>query len=214
MMLHPRLLRSLVGVAQVALYFAILCPVFWALGFRVHPAAAGAGARRAARLQRHQLGRRRHAGLRPRTLDAATALVGVLGPGRRHDSRLLHLHRPERPRDGQAARVCSTRPARWRAPAWSRRCSAWSFVSSRSGWWKRGIALGFALAGMSALYLSHVRAAFVMTLGMMAAYLVLLADAEPEKAPPRVCHARSRPGRRSACRSRRCSAETRSRSDS
>ena len=41
-------------------------------------------------------------------------------------------------------------------------------------WWKRSASLGLALAGMSALYLSHVRAAFVMTLGTMAAYLVLL----------------------------------------
>jgi hypothetical protein len=41
-------------------------------------------------------------------------------------------------------------------------------------WWKRGVSLGFALAGISALYLSHVRAAFVMTLGMMAAYLALM----------------------------------------
>jgi hypothetical protein len=41
-------------------------------------------------------------------------------------------------------------------------------------WWKRGASLGLALAGMSALYLSHVRAAFVMTLGMMVAYIALL----------------------------------------
>ena len=49
------------------------------------------------------------------------------------------------------------------------------FCLEPMAWWKRGASLGFALAGMSALYLSHVRAAFVMTLGMMAAYLVLLA---------------------------------------
>jgi hypothetical protein len=36
------------------------------------------------------------------------------------------------------------------------------------------VSLGLAVAGMSALYLSHVRAAFVMTLVMMVAYLVLL----------------------------------------
>ena len=53
-------------------------------------------------------------------------------------------------------------------------------------WWKRGVSLGFALAGMSALYLSHVRAAFVMTLGMMVAYLALLAHPEPEETRRRV----------------------------
>ena len=49
------------------------------------------------------------------------------------------------------------------------------------GWFKRLISLGFAVAGMSALYLSHVRAAFVMTIGMMAAYLVLLAIQNQKK---------------------------------
>jgi hypothetical protein len=43
------------------------------------------------------------------------------------------------------------------------------------GLMKRAVAFGFALAGMLALYLSHVRAAFVMTLLMMAAYLLMLA---------------------------------------
>ena len=49
-------------------------------GVRLQPAAADAGARRAARLQRHQLDGRRDAGVRPGPLDAASALVGVLGP--------------------------------------------------------------------------------------------------------------------------------------
>ena len=49
------------------------------------------------------------------------------------------------------------------------------------GFARRGISLAFAMAGMLALYLSHVRAAFVMTLGMMAAYLVMLAMQEQKK---------------------------------
>jgi len=48
------------------------------------------------------------------------------------------------------------------------------FCLEPMAWWKRGMSLGFGLAGMSALYLSHVRAAFVMTIGMMVAYVVLL----------------------------------------
>jgi hypothetical protein len=48
------------------------------------------------------------------------------------------------------------------------------FCLEPMAWWKRGASLGFALAGMSALYLSHVRAAFVMTLAMMVAYIALL----------------------------------------
>jgi hypothetical protein len=42
-------------------------------------------------------------------------------------------------------------------------------------WWARLASLAMALAGISALYLSHVRAVFVMTMAMLAAYLALLA---------------------------------------
>jgi hypothetical protein len=48
------------------------------------------------------------------------------------------------------------------------------FCLEPMAWWKRAVSLGFAVAGMSALYLSHVRAAFVMTLATMVAYLGLL----------------------------------------
>lgn len=40
--------------------------------------------------------------------------------------------------------------------------------------WKRGAALGLSAAGLAAIYLSHVRANFVITLGMMFVYVVLL----------------------------------------
>ena len=52
---------------------------------------ADADARRAAPLQRHQFGRRRHAGVRPRQVDAAGALVGVPRSGRRAGSGRLHV---------------------------------------------------------------------------------------------------------------------------
>jgi len=41
-------------------------------------------------------------------------------------------------------------------------------------WWKRGGALAMALCGMAAIYLSHVRSSFVVTLGMMGFYVVLM----------------------------------------
>jgi hypothetical protein len=49
------------------------------------------------------------------------------------------------------------------------------FCLESIGWWRRALALGFAVAGMLALYLSQVRASFVMTLLMMGAYLAMLA---------------------------------------
>jgi hypothetical protein len=42
-------------------------------------------------------------------------------------------------------------------------------------WWKRLSAVFFGFAGISAIYLSHVRASFVVTLGMMLLYGLLLA---------------------------------------
>lgn len=40
--------------------------------------------------------------------------------------------------------------------------------------WKRGVAVGFSAVGLAAIYLSHVRANFVITLGMLAVYGVAL----------------------------------------
>ena len=48
------------------------------------------------------------------------------------------------------------------------------FALERFAWWKRLAALGFSLAGISAIYLSHVRASLVVTIGMMAVYSVTL----------------------------------------
>ena len=91
MILHPLTGSLLVGVAQFSLY--VSHPVSGVLGAIVCRLSteAGAGARRAARLQRHQLGRRRHAGVRPRQLDAAAALVGVPGAGGDMAARRLHV---------------------------------------------------------------------------------------------------------------------------
>ena len=137
-----------------------------------------------------------HAGVRPRPLDAAAALVGV--PGRRAATcaRRLHLHRAERPPHDPAAGPVRFARRGGRRGHGRRRCSAWCFAWSRSGWWKRGVSLGFALAGMSALYLSHVRAAFVMTLGMMAAYLAMLAVQNQKKRAVGFGVLAIRPGRR------------------
>jgi hypothetical protein len=48
------------------------------------------------------------------------------------------------------------------------------FAIERFAWWKRAAALMFSLAGISAIYLSHVRANFVVAIGMMAVYAVIL----------------------------------------
>jgi hypothetical protein len=48
------------------------------------------------------------------------------------------------------------------------------FALETLDWWKRLGALAFAFAGISAIYLSHVRANLVITLGMMLVYGLLL----------------------------------------
>jgi hypothetical protein len=48
------------------------------------------------------------------------------------------------------------------------------FALEPLAWWKRLSALLFAFAGISAIYLSHVRSSFVITLGMMVLYGLML----------------------------------------
>jgi hypothetical protein len=48
------------------------------------------------------------------------------------------------------------------------------FCLENMAWWKRASALAMSIAGMAAIYLSHVRASFVVSLGMMATYLAML----------------------------------------
>ena len=48
------------------------------------------------------------------------------------------------------------------------------FCLETMAWWKRLLALGFAGAGMAAIYLSHVRSSLMVALGMLAVYTALL----------------------------------------
>jgi hypothetical protein len=48
------------------------------------------------------------------------------------------------------------------------------FAVESFAWWKRAAALFLSLAGISAIYLSHVRASLVVTIGMMAVYAAFL----------------------------------------
>ena len=110
--------------------------------------------------------------------------------------------------------ACSIRQARCAGAGTVAALLGLVFCLEPLAWWKRGVALAFALAGISAIYLSHVRAAFVMTLGMMAVYLAMLSVQEPEEAHRSGSRARRRLGRRRSVRWRRSSAASRWRSAS
>ena len=170
MIFHPDTASLLAGVGQVALYFSIFCAVFWASSFVSKPAELE-------RILAILL-----------VCNGINALVGVLqvynpdrfmpqlsfmyakgsealasatfiGPGGRR------LVRPPGLFDTPGA-VCG--------PATVAALLGVIFALEPLEWWKRTAALLFSFLGMSAIYLSHVRANFVITLGMMALYGILL----------------------------------------
>ncbi len=168
---HPLTNSLLAGVAQVSLYFAILSPVFWA------PAYAN-GVRGLKRILVVLL-----------ICNGINSMVGV-----------LQVYNPERwmPQElsanftqnadalaastyiGPNGRRIIRPPGLFDTPGAV--CGAgtvaalFGLVFALEGaWWKRGAALGFALAGVGAIYLSHVRASMIVVVGMMLSYAAMLA---------------------------------------
>ena len=160
MMFHPLTNGLLAGVAQTMLYCRHLLRGVLGAGLRRAPAAARADPRDPAGLQRDQLRRRRAAGLRPGPLDAARAVVRYTGSRTAMD--IATYIGP----DGQAHRPAAG--AVRHAGRGVRRGTVAAllglvFALERFAWWKRLGALGLSLAGISAIYLSHVRASLVVT---------------------------------------------------
>jgi hypothetical protein len=174
---HPLTNSLLSGVAQVALYFAILSPVFWA------PAYVN-GIRGLKRILVVLLicnGLNSTVGVlqvynpdrwMPRELSAnfsqnrdALAASSYVGPGGRL------IIRPPGLFDTPGA-VCTAGTI----------ATLFGLVFALEGvWWKRAGALGFALAGIAAIYLSHVRASMIVLIGMMLAYGFMLALQDQKK---------------------------------
>jgi hypothetical protein len=172
MILHPLTNSLEAGVAQTLLYVSIFCPLFWAPSFVD----------------------------RPRVLVRILAILLVCN-GLNSVVGVLQVYDPDRwmPRElsfvftangdalaaatyeGPDGRRIVRPPGLFDTPGAV--CGAGTiaallgliFALERLQWWKRAIALGLSLAGVSAIYLSHVRANFVVTLGMMAAYVIMLA---------------------------------------
>jgi hypothetical protein len=168
---HPMTNSLQAGVAQVALYFAILCPLFWARGFVT---------------TRRQLVRILLILL---VCNGINSIVGV-----------LQVYDPERwmPRElsamfvgnrdalaavsyvGPGGRLIIRPPGLFDTPGAV--CSAGTVAAlfgliiclEPLALWKRALALAMAVAGVSAIYLSHVRVSLVVVLGMMVMYLGML----------------------------------------
>src|SRR5436190_2211292 len=165
----PNNLRS--GLAQIGLYFAILCPLFWA---------------RAYVTTRRQLVR---IVLFLPVCNGINSIVGV-----------LQVYNPDRwmPRElssmyqgtsaflsaasyvGPGGRLIVRPPGLFDTPGAV--CSAGTIaalfglilVLEPLAVWKRAIALTMAIAGVCAIYLSHVRVSLVVAVGMMAMYVLML----------------------------------------
>jgi hypothetical protein len=173
MLLHP-LTSPLAGFAQFSLYFAILSPVFWASAFVT---------------SRQKLVRVLVVLLICNGINSAVGVLQVYDPDRWMPRQLSAVYL-EAGGDTMLAASTFVGPdgrRMIRPPGLFDSAGAVAgagmvatilglvFCLEPIGWWRRALALGFAVAGMLALYLSQVRASFVMTLLMMGAYLAVLA---------------------------------------
>jgi hypothetical protein len=178
MIAHPDTGDLYVGVAQEALYFAIFCPLFWAPAYVRRP-------RQLMRLLAFLL-----------VCNGINAIVGVLQvydpaawmprefsatvmntPGMLEASTYLGpngvpIIRPPGLFDTPGA-VCG--------PGATAAVLGLIFALQPIAWWKRGIAVALSMAGISAIYLSHVRSSLLVTVGMMVVYVALLAIANEKR---------------------------------
>ena len=180
MILHPLTGSLLIGVAQFSLYVSILCPVFWAQSFVV---------------SRQKLMRTLVVLLLCNGINSAVGVMQVYDPDRWMPRELSSVYQGAGGKMALAAstyvgangRLTLRPPGLFDAPGAVAGAGMVAtilglvFCLEPIGLSSRGISLAFAMAGMLALYLSHVRAAFVMTLAMMAAYLAMLAVQEQKK---------------------------------
>ena len=169
MIFHPLTSGLLAGVAQTLLYAAIFCAVFWAPAFVTRP---------------RQLVRILAILLVCNGINSMVGVMQVYDPQRWMPSQLsLSLSRLAL----QAATYIGPNgvaiirppglfdtPGAVCGPGTVAALLGLVFAIEHFAWWKRGIALMFSLAGISAIYLSHVRANFVITIGMMVVYAVAL----------------------------------------
>jgi len=167
---HPLTSSLTAGLGQLFLYVAIFCPVFWARGYVA---------------TRRQLVR---IVLLLLVCNGVNALVGVLqvyNPDR-WMPQLSALYSTNRDMLSAASyvgpngRLIVRPPGLFDSPGAV--CGAGTIAAlfglvmtlETMAWWKRLVALGMAVAGVSAIYLSHVRISLIVLVGMMVMYVGML----------------------------------------
>jgi hypothetical protein len=171
MVFHPMTSGLQAGIAQVMLYVAIFCAVFWAPAYIERP-------RQLVRILAILL-----------VCNGINSIVGVLqvyDPDRWMPRELSFVYSSSRTAleiatyVGPDGRRIVRPPGLFDTPGAV--CGAGTvaallglvFALERFAWWKRLLAVAFSFAGISAIYLSHVRASLVVAVGMMAVYAVTL----------------------------------------
>ena len=153
MLLHPDT-GPLAGVAQLCMYFAILCPVFWATAYVSN---------------RQRLIRALVVLLVCNGINSMVGVMQVYNPDRWMPRQLSSVYSGEGGEMmlasstfiGLNGRVMIRPPGLFDAAgavagaAMVATILGLIFCLEPMAWWKRGVSLGLAVAGMSALYLSH-----------------------------------------------------------
>jgi hypothetical protein len=171
MIAHPDTYGVLAGAGQTALYFAVFCPIFWVPSFVAN---------------RHALIRVLAILLICNGINSVVGVLQVQDPDRWMPAEFSSSFQADSLRFatsvyvGPNGRLIVRPPGLYDTPGAV--CGAGTIASilglifcfERIAAWKRAGALALALAGMSAIYLTHVRASFLVVLVMMATYLIML----------------------------------------
>jgi len=172
---HPNTNSLLAGLAQAGLYFAIFCPLFWARGYVT---------------TRRQLVRVLVVLLVCNGINAVVGVLQVYDPNRwmptlsdfyTSGTAATNAMRGAVTYIGPNGEAIVRPPGLFDTPGAV--CGAGTiaallgliFFLEPIAWWKRFVALAMSGAGIAAIYLSHVRVSFVITIGMMTAYAGMLA---------------------------------------
>ena len=175
---HPLTSSLQSGLAQIGLYFAIFCPIYWARSYVT---------------TRRQLVRILLLLLVCNGLNSIVGVLQVYNPDRWMPPELSSLYQNNSDfliaatYRGPGGRMIVRPPGLFDTPGAV--CSAGTIaalfglilVLEPLAVWKRAIALVMAMAGISAIYLSHVRVSLVVTVGMMLAYVLMLSAQKQTK---------------------------------
>jgi hypothetical protein len=175
---HPLTSSLESGLAQIGLYFAILCPIYWARTYVT---------------TRRQLVRIVLLLLVCNGINSIVGVLQVYNPDRWMPRELSNIYQGNTDilmaasYVGPGGRLIVRPPGLFDTPGAV--CSAGTIAAlfglilalEPLAAWKRGVALTMAIAGISAIYLSHVRVSFVVTLGMMVTYVAMLSAQKQTK---------------------------------